>query len=129
MLEDEVSRRLMTVPGIGPISATAIAALLAPPPNDDEGIEQFEANRWDNKQVHGANVWSMITQEGSPSLVGWHPPFDHVLAGARLRELKPQLKEFAVDAWRAPKRIFDAHPPDQYTQLRLDPRSPDFQRQ
>jgi transposase len=28
--EDEVSRRLMTVPGIGPISATAIAAL-APP--------------------------------------------------------------------------------------------------
>lgn len=28
--EDEVSRRLMTIPGIGPISATAIAAL-APP--------------------------------------------------------------------------------------------------
>jgi len=28
--EDKVSRRLMTVPGIGPISATAIAAL-APP--------------------------------------------------------------------------------------------------
>jgi transposase len=28
--EDEVSRRLMTVPGVGPISATAIAAL-APP--------------------------------------------------------------------------------------------------
>jgi transposase len=31
--EDEVSRRLMTVPGIGPISATAIAAL-APPVRD-----------------------------------------------------------------------------------------------
>ena len=28
--EDEVSRRLMTIPGIGPIAATAIAAL-APP--------------------------------------------------------------------------------------------------
>jgi transposase len=28
--EDEVSRRLMTIPGIGPITATAIAAL-APP--------------------------------------------------------------------------------------------------
>jgi transposase len=25
--EDEVSRRLMTIPGVGPISATAIAAL------------------------------------------------------------------------------------------------------
>src|SRR5215831_13255173 len=66
----------------------------------------------------------MITQEGSPSLAGWHPPFDHVLGDARLRDLKPQLKEFAVDAWRAPKRIFDAHPPDQDAQLRLDPRSP-----
>jgi hypothetical protein len=36
---------------------------------DDEGIEQFEANRWDDKQVHGGDVWSMITQEGSPSLL------------------------------------------------------------
>jgi hypothetical protein len=24
-----------------------------------------------------------------------------------------------VDAWCAPKRIFDAHPPDQYAQLRV----------
>jgi transposase len=36
--EDEVSRRLMTVPGIGPISATAIAAL-APP------VETFAKGR------------------------------------------------------------------------------------
>src|SRR5207245_7663525 len=36
----------------------------------------------------------------------------------------PSLSKFAVDAWRAPKRIFDAHPPDQYPQLRVDLRSP-----
>jgi hypothetical protein len=36
--EDEVSRRLMTVPGIGPISATAIAAM-APP------VETFAKGR------------------------------------------------------------------------------------
>jgi hypothetical protein len=29
-----------------------------------------------------------------------------------------------VDAWRAPKRIFDAHPPDQHAHLRVDLRSP-----
>ena len=29
-----------------------------------------------------------------------------------------------MDTWRAPKRIFDAHPPDQYAQLRLELRSP-----
>jgi hypothetical protein len=29
---------------------------------------QVEANGRDNKQVHGGNLWSMITQEGSPAL-------------------------------------------------------------
>jgi hypothetical protein len=52
------------------------------------------------------------------------PSFDHVLGDARLRDLKPELERFAVDAWRAPKRIFDGHPPDQYAQLRVDLRSP-----
>src|SRR6266478_6269253 len=71
-----------------------------------------------------ANVRRVVTQEGSPSLAGWPPSFDHVLGDARLRDLKPELEQFAVDAWRVPKRIFDAHPPDQYAQLRADLRSP-----
>ena len=29
-----------------------------------------------------------------------------------------------MDAWRAPERIFDAHPPDQRAQVRLDLRPP-----
>jgi hypothetical protein len=66
----------------------------------------------------------MITQKGAPSLAWWPTPFDHVLGDARLRGLKPELEQFAVNGWRAPKRIFDAHPPDQYAQLRLDPWSP-----
>src|SRR5258708_284375 len=66
----------------------------------------------------------MTTQKGAPYLA-WRPtPFDHVLGDARLRDLKPELEQFAVDAWRAPKRIFDAHPPDQDAQLRRDLRSP-----
>src|ERR1700686_5261534 len=48
----------------------------------------------------------------------------HVPGDARLRDLKPRLEQFAVDAWRAPKRIFDTHPPDQFAQLRVDLRSP-----
>src|ERR1700726_4972099 len=89
-------------------------------PHDDEGIEQVEASGRDNKEVHGGNVRRVVTQEGSPSLAGWPPSFDHVLGDARLRDLKPKLEQFAVDAWRAPKRIFDAHPPDQYAQLGVD---------
>src|SRR5450631_3021091 len=93
-------------------------------PDNDEGIEQVEANGRDNKQVHGGNFWSMITQEGSPSLTGRPPSFDHVLGDARLRDFKPELEQFAVDTWRAPKRIFDAQPPDQYPQLCLNLRPP-----
>ena len=93
-------------------------------PNDDEDIEQVETDSWNNEQVHGGNVRRVVTQEGSPSLAGWPPSFDHVLGDARLRDFKPELEQFAVDALRAPKRIFDAHPPDQCAQLRVDLRSP-----
>src|SRR5258707_1606568 len=92
-------------------------------PDDDEGIEQVETDSWNNEQVHGGNVWRVVMQEGPPSLAGRPPPFDHVLRDARLRDLKPELEQFAVNAWRAPKRIFDAHPPDQRAQLRFDRRS------
>jgi hypothetical protein len=102
-------------------------------PHDDEGIEQVEANGRNNKQVHGGNVWSMIAQEGSPSLAGWSPSFNHVLGDARLRDFKTELEQFAVDTWRAPKRIFDAHSPD-HTRSSVStggrpPRRRDFQRQ
>src|ERR1700687_6063255 len=93
-------------------------------PDDDEGIEQVETDSWNNEQVHGGNFWPGVMQGGSPSLAGPVPSFDHVLGNARLRDLKPELEQFAVDAWSAPKRIFDAHPPDQYAQLRVDLRSP-----
>src|SRR4029450_201552 len=37
-------------------------------PDDDEGIEQVEANGWDNKQVHGRDVRRVVTQKRTPSL-------------------------------------------------------------
>src|ERR1700679_1072397 len=93
-------------------------------PDDDEGIEQVETESWNNEQVHGGDVRRVVAQEGPPSLAGRPPPFDHVLGHAGLRDLKPELEQFAVDAWRPPKRILHAHPPDQRAQLRVDLRSP-----
>src|SRR5712671_3702503 len=93
-------------------------------PHDDEGIEQVETDSRNNEQVHGGNVRRVVMQEGPPSLAGRPPSFDHVLGDARLCDFKPELEQFAVDARRAPKRIFDAHPPNQYAQLRVDLRSP-----
>src|SRR6202050_5567887 len=93
-------------------------------PDDDEGIEQVETESWNNEQVHGGDVRRVVAQEGPPSLAGRPPPFDHVLGDAGLRDLKPELEQFAVDAWRTPKRILHAHPPDQRAQLHVDLRSP-----
>src|SRR6202140_1306297 len=93
-------------------------------PDDDEGIEQVEPDSWNNEQVHGGDVRRVVTQEGPPSLAGRPPPFDHVLGDARLRDLKPELEQFTVNAWRTPKRILHAHPPDQRAQLRVGLRSP-----
>ena len=49
---------------------------------------------------------------------------DHVLGDARLRDLKSELKQFTVDARRAPKWVLDAHPSDQRAQIRLNLRPP-----
>jgi hypothetical protein len=93
-------------------------------PDDDEGIEQVETDGRNNEQVHGGNVGRVIMQEGPPSLA-WRPAsLDHVFGDTRLRDLKPELEQFAVNAWRTPKRILHAHPPDQSAQLPLDLRSP-----
>ena len=45
---------------------------------------------------------------------------DHVLRDARLSDLKAELEQLAMDARRAPQRIFNAHPPDQRAQVRVD---------
>jgi hypothetical protein len=89
-------------------------------PHDDQGIEQVEANGRDNKQVHGGNVWSMITQESASSLAGRSSPLDHVLGNARLSDFKPKLEQFAMHTRCSPKRVFYAHPPDQPAKIRLD---------
>src|ERR1035437_6109938 len=51
-------------------------------------------------------------------------PLDHVLGDARLRDLKPELEQLAVDARRPPKRVLDAHLPDQRTDFSIYLRSP-----
>ena len=91
-------------------------------PDDDEGIEQIETDSWNNE--HGGKVRRVVKQEGPPSLAGRPPPFGHVLGDVGLRDLQPELEQFAVNARRTPKRILQAHPPNQRAQLRVDPRSP-----
>src|SRR6266481_4610432 len=93
-------------------------------PYNHEAVEHSEANGRYYEQIHGGDVRRVVSQKGPPFLT-WRPAsLDHVLGDTRLRDLKSELEQFAVDAWRAPKRIFDAHSPDQHAQLRFDLRSP-----
>jgi hypothetical protein len=71
-------------------------------PTSDRRREQVEADRWDDEEVYGGNLRRVVVQEGPRSLAGWLQSFDHVLGDARLRGLKPELEQFAVDAWRPP---------------------------
>jgi hypothetical protein len=66
----------------------------------------------------------VVTQKGFPPLARRPASLDHVLGDARLCDLKPELEQFAVDSWRTPKRVLNAHPPDQYAEVRLDQRPP-----
>src|SRR5450759_2273259 len=73
--------------------------------DDDEGIEQAEANSWNNEQIHGGNIRCVVLQKGAPSLTWRSTLFDHIFGDARLCDLEPELEQFAVDARRSPKRV------------------------
>src|SRR5882672_10111574 len=133
-IADEVARSLVPGKGLGQLTCNPFSyrvcrdvdpdEISAAKPDDDEGIEQVEADRRNNEQVHAGNVWRVVVQEGPPSLA-WRPAsLDHVFGDTRLRDLKPELEQFAVNAWRTPKRILHAHPSDQSAQLGVDLRSP-----
>ena len=82
---------------------------------------------------YGGDVRRVITQEGAPSLTWRSMPLDHVLSNAGLRDLKPELEQFIVDTRCSPKRVLNAHSPDQSAQPALicgrPPNGRDFQRQ
>src|SRR6266404_7897690 len=93
-------------------------------PHDQQAVEQTKRACWDDELIHRRDAVGMIIEKCFPTLGRRASTPGHILGDARLRDLKPELEQFAMDAWRAPKRIFDAHLADQYAQLRVDLRSP-----
>src|SRR5262249_3348994 len=77
--------------------------------------------------IHGGDVRRVVTQEGAPSLTWRSLPLDHVLGHRRLGDLKSELEQLAVNAWRAPQWVLDTldtHPPNQCAQVRVNLRPP-----
>jgi hypothetical protein len=49
----------------------------------------------------------VVAKKGAPSLARQTMPLDHVLGDARLRDLKPELEQFAMDARRGTAGLMD----------------------
>jgi hypothetical protein len=54
------------------------------------------------------DVRRVVTQKRAPSMTRRSTPLDHVLRNTRLGDFKSKLEQFAVDAWRAPRRFTEA---------------------
>ena len=89
-------------------------------PDNYENVKQVEADGRDHEQIDGCDVRRMVTQKRAPALPEWVASFGHVLGDGRLSDRKAELQQLTVNAWRTPKQVLNAHPPDQRTQLCID---------
>src|SRR5467141_2491689 len=97
-----------------------LAAMLQ---QDHEHVEQTEGRRRHDEEVNGGKVADVVLEERSPSLRGWLPAAWHETRNGPLRNVEPQLEQFAVNAGRAPERIGERHRADELGNLRADGRS------
>jgi hypothetical protein len=81
-------------------------------PQDHKHRQQPKVDRRHHEEIHGAKASGMVAQERLPSLARSWPTLGHVLGNRRLRDLDPQLQQFAMNAWCAPQGVLLTHPPD-----------------
>jgi hypothetical protein len=90
-------------------------------PRDQKGIQQPKRNRGDDKQVYRCDTIGMMAKEGFPAL-RWWPPFpSHVFCNGSLADVDPELEQFAVNPWRSPQRVGNAHLANKVANVRGDP--------
>jgi len=94
----------------------------------EEAVDHAEGDRRHREEVHRGNRFAMVPEEGHPSLRGLgisrrslHPPGDR-----SLRDMKTEHEQFAVDAWRSPRRILTNHSKDQLAHCLWSGPSPDL---
>ena len=86
-------------------------------PHDQQAIEQSKGEGWNNEQIHCRDAIGMIAQKCSPPLRRRLSVFRHIFGDRGLSDVDPELEQFAVNARRAPKRIGEAHLPDQLANI------------
>jgi hypothetical protein len=89
---------------------------------DHECIEEPEADRRHDEQIHRGDACGMVAQERLPALTRWRPASRHVLGHRRLCNLDAELQQLTVEAGGAPERIGKAHVANEASHLTRDGR-------
>ena len=59
----------------------------------------------------------MIAKEGLPALRRWLPSLCHVFCYGRLADIDAELEQLAVNPWRSPQRVGNAHLANELTNV------------
>src|SRR6516225_4564136 len=86
-------------------------------PQDKKPIQEPKRNRRNNKKVYRRDGISMIAKEGLPALRRWLPSLCHVFCYGRLADIDAELEQLAVDPWRSPQRVGNAHLANELTNV------------
>src|SRR6516164_2492471 len=78
-------------------------------PQDEKPIQEPKRNRRNNEQVYRRDGISMIAKESLPALRRWPPSLCHVFCHGRLEDIDAKLEQLAVNPWRSPQRVSNAH--------------------
>src|SRR5229473_2477008 len=85
---------------------------------DQKSIQQPKRDRRDYEQIHRRNAVGMIAQKGLPALRWRLPSPGHVFCHGGLPDIDAKLEQFAMDLWRSPKRVRDAHVANELANVR-----------
>src|SRR5216684_2360737 len=105
---------------IGYVEVHDLAAMLQ---QDHEHVEETEGRSRHDEEVDGDEVKDVVLEERSPGLRGPLPAPRPQTCNRALRNVEPQLEQFAMDARRAPERIGERHGADELRKFGADGRS------
>ena len=89
---------------------------------DDEDIEDSQTNRRDCEEINGYQLSNMIAKKRQPSLSGLSV-FRHQSGNRPLGNLKAELQQLPMDAWRSPDGIGPSHGSHQLANLQIHSRT------
>ena len=79
----------------------------------------FKAQRRNDQKLYRCNAIGVIVQKRLPTLRRRSSAPEHVLCDGRLRDREAKFQKFAMDARRAPKRVFFTHAPYENAQFAI----------